>query len=201
MYELTDISSYVILFVFVAIFGLLGGLAAELLLNRNGETGAFELPRRSPGFIDIGGFATLLVGVVTALAILLVFPPAQISVTTADGSTTLSNGYDIVRLAGTALVAGSAGGSVLTALQARLTAAVAQAEVVLKEQEAERQIEGVARVATERLASAPRPTSRGGGTRSAAPDDAAGTESAIEAVNARADEAKRAIRATRIDRR
>jgi hypothetical protein len=90
---------------------------------------------------------------------------------------------------------------VLTALQARLTAAVAQAEVVLKEQEAERQIEEVARVATERLASAPRPTSRGGGTRSAAPDDAAGTESAIEAVNARADEAKRAIRATRIDRR
>ena len=52
--DASDTSSYVVLFAFVAVFGLLGGLAAELLLNRDGETGAFELPRRSAGFIDIG---------------------------------------------------------------------------------------------------------------------------------------------------
>ena len=61
MFELSDPASYLILFVFVAFFGLLGGLAAELLLNRDGESGTFELPKRSDRLFDIGGFATLLV--------------------------------------------------------------------------------------------------------------------------------------------
>src|SRR6266576_1589357 len=123
MIQLDSSQGYLAVFTIAIVFGILGGLAAEFLLNRNGETGTFELPRRDAGLFDFGGFANLFVGGVAGMAILLVFPPTSVTIQGSGGAgATLLTGYDPIRLAVTALVAGSAGGSVLTSLQARIGA-------------------------------------------------------------------------------
>jgi len=135
-------SNYVFLFTIAAVAGLIGGLAAELLLSRNGETGAFELPARKDGLFDLGGFAPLIIGAVVGVAILIVFPPQTTIVTNAAGGTTTTfQAYDTVRLVATSLVAGSAGGSVLSALQSRVTAAVNESRVQFAVTAGEQQLE------------------------------------------------------------
>jgi len=126
---LATTGDYLVVFAIAAIAGLVGGLASELLLNHNGETGEFELPSRKGGFFDLGGFATLLVGAVVGVAILIVFPPQTTILANSGGGTTITQSYDTVRLVATSLVAGSAGGSVLTALQARVVAAVNESKI------------------------------------------------------------------------
>jgi hypothetical protein len=143
-------------FTIAIVFGILGGLAAEFLLNRNGETGTFELPRRDAGLFDFGGFANLFVGGVAGMAILLVFPPTSVTIQGSGGAgATLLTGYDPIRLAVTALVAGSAGGSVLTSLQARIGAALSEAKLELTRQTSQLEIDRLGdestRVATEAL--------------------------------------------------
>ena len=195
MLQLTDATSYVAVLLLAAFFGAVGGFAAELLLNRGGETGRFELPRRTGHHFDFGGFATLAVGAIAGAAILLVFPPAQVTVTTSDGSATVTNGYDVLRLSVTALVAGSAGGSVLTALQARLSAAIAQADVALKEHVAVEQLDGLRNEAADRISELQRPAAGAtGGFADAAQPDEAAVDAAIVAVSNRAEQAKAAVR-------
>ena len=41
MIQLDSSQGYVAVFAIALVFGILGGLAAEFLLNRNGETGTF----------------------------------------------------------------------------------------------------------------------------------------------------------------
>lgn len=147
MITLGTTSDYVLVFFLAAVSGLLGGLAAELLLNRNGETGAFELPARKGALFDLGGFASLIVGAVVGVAILVVFAPETTVTRSADGSSVTVRAYEFVRLVATSLVAGSAGGSVLTALQAGVTAAVNETRVQFAITAGQDQIEKVAELA------------------------------------------------------
>ena len=156
MIQLDTSQGYVAVFALALVFGIVGGLAAEFLLNRNGETGTFELPRRDGRLFDFGGFANLFVGGVTGIAILLVFPPTAVTIQGAGGAgATVVSGYDPIRLAVTALVAGSAGGSVLTSLQARIGAALSEAKVQLTKQTSQLEIDRLGdestRAATEAL--------------------------------------------------
>lgn len=218
MIQLDDSQGYLAVFVIAAVFGIIGGLAAEFLLNRDGETGTFELPARKGSAFDFGGFANLFVGGVTGVAILLVFPPATVTIEGANGgAASVVTGYDPIRLAVTALVAGSAGGSVLTALQARLGAALAKAEARLTEQTSQLEIDRLrddsTRAATEALTAfaastpplamgTPRRGRPGAAMdmqpmedRSRALDDA--IASVTGTINARADQAKATVAAVR----
>ncbi len=142
MITLNGSSDFLMLFLVTAGAGMVGGFAAELLLTRNGETGAFELPARKGAVFDLGGFAPVLVGAVVGVAILVVFPPeTTIVANSTDGSTTTTRGYDIVRLVATSLVAGSAGGTVLSGLQARVSAAVNESRVQFTAEAAKQQID------------------------------------------------------------
>ncbi len=152
MLTLETTGDYLLMVLIAAVGGLVGGLAAELLLSRDGQTGAFELPGRRTGLFDLGGFATLVVGAVAGVAILLVLPATATVVTTAaDGSTTTAASFDLVRLVATTLVAGSAGGSVLTALQSRVTAAINEARVEFVRATGEEQVDRVRDAAVRQL--------------------------------------------------
>jgi hypothetical protein len=166
MITLANPSDFVFLFVLAAVAGMIGGLAAELLLTRDGETGAFELPGRKGAVFDLGGIAGLLVGAVVGVAILIVFPPETTIVTNAaDGSTSSVRGYDIVRLVATSLVAGSAGGSVLSGLQARVTAAVNESRVQFTAAAGQQQIDQMLETATASVSDAARAGTAGGAAR------------------------------------
>lgn len=204
MLTLETTGDYLLMVTVAAAGGLVGGLAAELLLSRDGQTGAFELPGRRTGLFDLGGFATLVVGAVAGVAILLVLPATATVVTTgADGTTTTAASFDLVRLVATTLVAGSAGGSVLTALQSRVTAAINEARVEFVRATGQEQVERVRDSAVRQLGAmagsggtppagarsrsiGPGPT--GGPTVSA--DDLAAAAREIEAV---ADSGRRAV--------
>jgi hypothetical protein len=157
MIQLDSSQGYATVFAIATVFGILGGLAAEFLLNRDdGETGTFELPRRDGRWFDFGGFANLFVGGVTGIAILLVFPPSSVTIQGSGGAgATVVTGYEPIRLAVTALVAGSAGGSVLTSLQARIGTALSDAQIQLTRQTSELAIDRLgdesARAAIEQL--------------------------------------------------
>jgi len=149
MITLESTADFLIVFALAAVAGLIGGLAAELLLSRDGETGTFELPSRKGALFDLGGFAPVLVGAVVGVAILIVFPPETTIVTNAaTGTSTAFRAYDTVRLVATSLVAGSAGGSVLSALQARVTAAVNESRVQFTLAASEQQVEQLRETAT-----------------------------------------------------
>src|SRR5262245_42273032 len=221
MIELDGTTGYATVFAIAVVFGIIGGLAAEFLLNRDGQTGTFELPGRRQGVYDFGGFANLFVGGVTGVAILLVFPPVSLTVQGAAGANpTVVSGYAPIRLAVTALVAGSAGGSVLTALQARVAAALSQAEVRLTEQTSKVEIDRLkdesTKAATDALrdldsakrAAGGQPTRRGGrvsgpqramgpgGPTSGALEDA--IASVTERIATQADQAKESVSAARV---
>lgn len=154
MITLSSTTDFIVVFALTAVAGMIGGFAAELLLSRNGETGAFELPARKGGLVDLGGFAPLLIGAVVGVAILLVFPPETTIVTNqANGTSTTFRAYDTVRLVVTSLVAGSAGGSVLSALQARVTAAVNESRVQFTAAAAEQELEHLRETATREASS------------------------------------------------
>jgi len=200
MISLNTIGDYLLVVAVAAGSGLVGGLAAELLLNRDGGTGAFELPRRTKGLFDLGGFATLLVGVVAGVAILLVFPP-QLTVvnSAADGTSTSTASYDLLRLIATSLVAGSAGGSVLSALQARVTAAINDARVEFVRSRGEDEIDHVRDVAKRQLETVRRtaaPTARARGIAGEPGSLAAVDElfaAAAAEIDQTADQARRAV--------
>jgi len=222
MIQLDSTTGYTTVFVIAVVFGIVGGLAAEFLLNRDGQTGTFELPGRREGVYDFGGFANLFVGGVAGTAILLVFPPTSITIQGAAGTpATVVGGYDPIRLAVTALVAGSAGASVLTALQARVVAALSQAEAKLTEQTSKLEIDRLkvesTKAATDALrdlaAAAPPPgappsSRRGGrvggpqmdmqpgGPSSRALEDA--IASVTQRIETQADQAKETVSAVRV---
>jgi hypothetical protein len=221
MIQLDGTTGYVTVFTIAAVFGLFGGLAAEFLLSREGQTGTFEVPGRRPGVFDFGGFANLFVGAVAGVAILLVFPPAAITIQGSGETATVVNAYDPIRLAVTALVAGSAGGAVLGSLQARLAASLAQAEVKLTQQTSKVEIDRLkdesTKAATEALrdlaaarppAAAGPPSRRGGrlstpqldagpgGPPSGALEDA--IASVTQRIESQADRAKETVSAVRV---
>ncbi len=153
MLQLVGTGDYVAVFVLAAGSGMFGGLAAELLLSRNGESGSFELPARRDGTWDLGGFGRVIVGAVVGLAVLAVVQP-ETTVTTNGTATTTTRAYDVIRLVATAIVAGSAGGSVLTALQSTALAALNESRVQSTVAASEQQLEVLARVAKTEAAAA-----------------------------------------------
>jgi hypothetical protein len=211
MIILETTGDYLLTVLIAAVAGLIGGLAAELLLSRDGMTGAFELPGRAKGLLDLGGFASLVVGMVAGVAILLVLPPNATVISTADDGTSISTlSYDLLRLIATALVAGSAGGSVLTALQSRVTAAINAARVEFVRATGEDEVDRVRDVATRQLDAVARslsgaqsgsgsPTARSRSIGSSTTTQGSNAEEAIASaaaeIDATADRGRRAVAA------
>ncbi len=103
----------------VAALGAVGGVAAELLQPRAGDTTcAIQLPKRdsAAGVVNLGVVGSVLLGAIAGVAVLYFFPPTTTSAPSGSQS------YDIVKGVALSLIAGSAGRSLLTGLQARLLA-------------------------------------------------------------------------------
>jgi hypothetical protein len=99
-----------------AAVGAVGGLGAELLLQRADNTGTVEIPGRLKGtrFVDLGFPASLILGAIAAVAILYFFPPVTEKIiagsTGAPPQTTQE--YDLV--VALSLIVGSAGPAFLS---------------------------------------------------------------------------------------
>lgn len=115
--------NWIVMLIVAASLGALGGLAHEFLhKNRSTEE-------------RLGWFAGPLVGAATALAILYFFPPQIPTVTVAqDGTSTTTYVYDLVKLVALSPIAGSAGGTLFSAMRARLLARVKAQDVQTAEQ-------------------------------------------------------------------
>jgi hypothetical protein len=115
--------NWIVMLLVAASLGALGGLAYELL-HRGRKTDE-----------HLGWITSPVVGAAAALAILYFFPPQIPTVTVAeDGTTTTTYVYDVVKLVALSLIAGSAGGTLLIAMQARVVAQVKEQEVQTAEQ-------------------------------------------------------------------
>jgi hypothetical protein len=104
--------------------GAIGGVVADLLQTRGNITGAVELPGRAAGeqrLLELGLWASVILGAAAAIAVLYFLPPTVVS----DGETQ----YDVVKGVALALLAGSAGRTVLTSAQARLLASLKDQQV------------------------------------------------------------------------
>ena len=142
MIDLNGTTDYVLLFGLATLLGGVGGLAYELLLSRRGQVGMIEVPHKVQGgrYVDLGVWASVIIGAIAAVAALWIFPPDVKTVVDAAGKSSTTTEYDIVRVVALSLIIGSAGSSFLSALQARAlalvkdqqakqTAAVAQAQL------------------------------------------------------------------------
>lgn len=116
--------SYALVFIIAVICGGLGGFVFELLQTRGGygdNAGKIEMPKRygnKPSYWDLGWVASVIIGAVTAVAILYFFPP-ELTITN-NGQPVVY--FDVVQLVALSLISGSAGGSFLGAMQARTLA-------------------------------------------------------------------------------
>jgi hypothetical protein len=140
---------YLRMFLWAAALGAVGGLAYELLQSRRRQTGMFERPRtvgkgRAISYWDFGGFASLLIGAVAAVAALWVFPPEVVVKVGADGASETTRQWDVVKLVGLSLVIGSAGATFLGSLQARALALVKTEEAAKTKAVADSQLSSIA---------------------------------------------------------
>jgi hypothetical protein len=118
---------YVWMVVIAAGLGAIGGLGAELLLQRADNTGTLEIPGRLRGtrFFDIGFPASLILGAIAAVAILYFFPPVVEKVIVEAGKEPRTeHEYDLVRLIALSVIVGSAGPAFLSTAQARVMSAL-----------------------------------------------------------------------------
>lgn len=144
MIELDGWQDYARMYALAALLGVVGGLAFELLQTRRRQTGLLELPHKAAKpYVDIGFFASLFVGAVAAAAAFWVFPP-EVKTTVEDGVSTTVRQWDVVRVVGLSLIVGSAGGSFLSAMQARALAAVKEQQAQAATQVASAQIDAIA---------------------------------------------------------
>src|SRR5215211_2383872 len=119
MISLETSADWTWLLVLAAALGALGGLTYELIQirRRNNEAlnTASMLAQTNmpwPASLIIGA----VVGAVAALAVLYIFPPWTATVTeAANGTTTTDYRYDVIKLVSLAVIAGSAGESLLNA--------------------------------------------------------------------------------------
>ena len=128
MIELSSTSDYIYMLLVAAGVGAIGGLGAELILNRGGSTGILSLPHadRANGMVTLGFPASLIVGAIAAVAALYFFTPVvERVVTTAAGVPAQKvSEYNLAKLVPLALIVGSAGPAFLGSLQARLMSAL-----------------------------------------------------------------------------
>ena len=117
MITLETIRDYWIMLAMAAGSGAVGGLAFELLQTRLGQqSGVFERFAKREEGIDIGGFASIVLGAVAAIAVLYFFPP---TITVTEGEVTTTQ-FDLVQLIALSLIVGSTGGVILQAAQQRV---------------------------------------------------------------------------------
>jgi hypothetical protein len=123
MIALGSMLSYLGMLVLAAFSGALGGVAYELLKThgKENQTGWFERPQpRNHGYYDVGSTAGVFVGAIAAVAAMYFFPPTE----SIPGSTTIPPAmqYNFIKVVALSLIVGSAGGSFLNAMQARVQA-------------------------------------------------------------------------------
>ena len=117
MITLETIRDYWIMLAMAVGSGAVGGLAFELLQTRLGQqSGVFERFAKREEGIDIGGFASIVLGAVAAIAVLYFFPP---TITVTEGEVTTTQ-FDLVQLIALSLIVGSTGGVILQAAQQRV---------------------------------------------------------------------------------
>jgi hypothetical protein len=127
MIELTGPNGYWQMLLIAMGCGAVGGLAFELLQKRFGNIGVLEIPRifGRGRFSDLGWIASVIIGAVTAVAVLYFLSPEVRTVMQgSDGTTTTTAEYDLVRLVALSLITGSAGPSFLNALQQKVLTAL-----------------------------------------------------------------------------
>lgn len=128
MVALSHTINYVVMFLVAAGVGMLGGLAAELLLKRAESTGTLEWPHNITGtkLFALGFPGSLFVGAVSAVAILYFFPPVTETVKPAAGTGAAETirEYSLLKLVPLALIVGSAGPAFLATAQSRLMSAL-----------------------------------------------------------------------------
>jgi hypothetical protein len=95
------------------------------------------------GYVDLGAFASALIGAIAAVAAIWIFPPEVVTIVSEAGITTTTRQYDIVKVVGLSLIVGSAGGSFLTAMQARALALVKSEQVEATQRVATRQMDAL----------------------------------------------------------
>jgi hypothetical protein len=126
--ELVKDVDYVYMILITGGLGAIGGIGAELLLKRAGNTGTIEIPGRLKGtrYVDIGFPASLILGAIAAIAILYFFPPVieKVTVSAGGGQPTTTHEYDLVKLVALSLIVGSAGPAFLSTTQSRLMSAL-----------------------------------------------------------------------------
>lgn len=113
---LSDPNAWV-MYLIMVVGGALGGFVAELLL-RNGA-GQLERPRRLKGFLDLGFFSNIIIGIVASLVVFAFLGPTSEVV-----GERIQQGFQLRTLVGVSLLAGTAGGTIITTLQERLVAAL-----------------------------------------------------------------------------
>jgi len=110
-----------------AIAGLVGGFVYELLQARStaaNSTGQIETPHRSDSpFLDLGLFASMIIGAAAAVAFCYFNQPHE-TTTIANGTSTTIREYDALQLIPVSLIVGSAGSSFFAAMQDKIRAAL-----------------------------------------------------------------------------
>jgi hypothetical protein len=126
--KLTQDIDYVYMFLIAAGMGAIGGLGAELLLKRAGNTGTIAMPHHVKGtnLVDLGFPASLVIGAIAAVAAIYFFPPIveKITVLTNGTAPKTTAEYELVKLIPLSLIVGSAGPAFLSAAQSRLMSAL-----------------------------------------------------------------------------
>jgi hypothetical protein len=135
MVVLDDGWSYVLLFGTAAIMGGLGGLVYELLRPFRRRAGLLEVPSSfQRSHLNLGFWSGIVVGAVAAMAALWAMPPETVIVNVVGEESTSTSSYDIVRVVGLSLIVGSAGGTFITALQARALLLIKNEELAAEKQ-------------------------------------------------------------------
>jgi hypothetical protein len=165
MVQLDDLSDYVWMIAWAAIFGAFGGLAAYIMAKR--QAAAAAKPEGDPApedqaiggrLMDLGtrGLGSVFLGAVAAVISLYFLAPITTTVIEgADGVTDSIDRYNVIQLVALALVVGAAGETVIAAAQARLIAAVQAEKTQTTVAVAQAQVEAVgqqAMAAMDRLA-------------------------------------------------
>lgn len=148
MEPLASFSNYFWMFGAAVISGAIGGVGFELMQTRlKNDTGAVETPHRLAGgiFFDLGFVSSMLLGAITAVAVLYIFPP-EVRITMPDqrGQSVVTLYYDLVKLIAFSLIVGSAGPSFLSAIQARAATSLNEQKMADVTNTAQAQVDHIA---------------------------------------------------------
>jgi hypothetical protein len=150
--KLAETVDYVYMLLVAAGVGAIGGLGAELVLNRTEGTGILALPgsTKDKALWRLGFPASVIVGAIAAVAILYFFPPVveKVVVGPHGGASETISEYQLAKLVPLALIVGSAGPAFLSTAQSRLMSALNAQKASATADAAKAQVEQIAASAT-----------------------------------------------------